>query len=75
MALRWTHEFNTKMNLRMVFRQLFWHVKDFGSTPEVTAETEKLDRWSYDGIRCIHDLPYAFAIRSELEHFRYRVSI
>ena len=30
---------------------IFWHAKDVGSAHAVTAETEKLNRWSYDGIR------------------------
>jgi hypothetical protein len=38
---KWTHEFNTKMNLREYLRQFFWHAKDFEPTHEVPAEARK----------------------------------
>ena len=52
MALRratWTHEYNTKMNLRKVFGQ-------FIGTPSC-CRSLKIDRQSYDRLRCPHEWP------------------
>ena len=81
--IRYTHDGLTKGKMdtrKWTFAwswAIFRHAKDFGSIHEVPAETEKLIRWSYDGIRW-HKMPSRlalFAIWSEFEHFRYRVSI
>ena len=53
MALRrvkWTREFNTKMNLRKVFRQFFGMPKILPSLTKLLPEPEKLNRRSYDGL-------------------------
>ena len=78
MALRrakWTHEFNTKMNLRKVFRQFFGMPKILQLLTKLVPEPEKLHRRSYDGLRCPHEWPDVFTISAELEHFLHRVSI
>ena len=78
MALRrakWTHEFNTKMTLREVLRQFFCMPKILPSLTKLLPESEKLNRRSYDGLRCAHEWPDVFTIRAEFEHFLYRVSI
>jgi hypothetical protein len=78
MALRrakWTHEFNTKMNLRKVFRHFFGMPQILPSLTKLLPEPEKLLRRSYDGLRCPHEWPDGFTIRAEFDHFLYRVSI
>ena len=78
MALRrakWTHEFNTKMNLRKVLRQFFGMPKILPPLTKLLPEPVKLHRRSYDGLRCPHEWPDGFTIRAEFEHFHYRVSI
>ncbi len=75
MALRrakWTHEFNTKMNLRKVF---FGMPKILPPLTKLLPKPEKLHRRSYDGLRCPHEWPDVFTIRAEFEDFLYRVSI
>ena len=72
----WTYEFNTKMNLCMVFRQFFGMPKILEALPKLLPKRKNLTGGrSYDGIRSPHDFPDNFAIRSEFEHFLYRVSI
>ena len=78
MALRrakWTHEFNTKMNLRKVLRQFFGVPKILPTLTHLLPEPEKLHRRSYDGLRCPHEWPDGITIRAEFEHFPYPVSI
>ena len=78
MALRrakWTQEFNTKMNLRKVLRQFFACQKILQPLTKLLPEPAKLHRRSYDGLRCPHEWPDGFTIRTEFEHFLYRVSI
>ena len=78
MALRrakWTHEFNTKMNLHKVLRKFFGMPKILPPLTKLLPEPEKLHRRSYDGLRCPHEWPDGFTIRAEFEHFLYRVSI
>jgi hypothetical protein len=72
---KWTHEFNTKMNLRKVLRQYFGMPKILPPLTKLLPEHVKLHRWSYDGLRCPHEWPDGFTIRAEFEHFLYRVSI
>lgn len=78
MALRrakWTREFNTKMNLRKVYRQFFGMPKFLPPLTKLLPEPEILNRRSYHGLRCPHEWPDVFTIRSEFEHFLYHVSI
>ena len=78
MALRrakWTHKFNTKINLRKVLRQFFGMPKILPPLTKLLPEPEKLHRRSYDGLRCPHEWPDVVTIRAEFEHFLYRVSI
>ena len=78
MALRrakWTQEFNTKMNLRKVLRQFVLHAKDFATAHEVATgacETpQAVIRW----LKMPSRMADGFTIRTEFEHFLYRVSI
>ncbi|KAJ8039189.1 hypothetical protein HOLleu_16827 [Holothuria leucospilota] len=77
MALRrakWTHELNTKMNLRKVLRQIFGLSKILKPLTKLLPKPEK-HRRSYDGLRCPHECPDVFTIRAEFENFLHRVSI
>ena len=72
---RWTHECNTKMNLRMVIGHIFGMSKILPSHTKFLPEPEKLSRRLYDGWKRLNEWPDVFTIRSEFEHFLYRVSI
>ena len=78
MAIRrtkWTHEFNTKTNLRKVLRHFFGMPKILPPLAKLLPKPEKVHRRSYDGLRCPHECPDVCMIRAEFKHFLYRVSI
>ena len=69
---RWTHKNEASHDLLGIF----WHATYF--CPPITnlkLELQKLNWWSYKGLRCPHEWPDVFTIRSEFEHFLYRVTI
>ncbi|KAG1705458.1 Nipped-B-like protein B [Nymphon striatum] len=69
---KWTHEFNTKMNLCMVFRKFFGMPKILPPLTKLLPEPEKLHQRSYDGLRCPREWPNVFTIRAEFEHLLYQ---
>ena len=54
-GVRWTHEFNTKMNLRTHLRQFFGCQKILPPLTKLLPEPSIIDRRSYDGLRCTRE--------------------
>lgn len=52
---KWTHKFNTKMNLRKVFQQFFGMPKILPPLTKLLPEPDELHRRSCDGLRCPHE--------------------
>ena len=72
---RWTHELNTKNNLREVYREFFDMPKILAPLTKLLPEPEKVHRRPDDSLRCPHEWPDGFTIRAEFENNYHRVSI
>ena len=72
---KWTHEFNTKMNLREYLRQFFGMPKILNPHTKLLPKLGKLCRRSNEGWRCAHEWSDAYTITPEFEYFYNRVSI